>query len=892
MATDELLQKTVNLACEYTRGVRSRPVNATASAEDLRASLGGPLPEDGLEPEAVITALARNAEPGLVATSGPRFFGFVIGGSVPAALAADWLATAWDQNASLHVVSPAAAIIEEVTAPWILSLLGLPAACSVGFVTGGQMANFTCLAAARHDVLRQAGWSVEDDGLAGAPPVQVIVGAEAHATIFAALSMLGLGRNRATRVATDEQGRMRPDELVGVLQSSSGPTIVCAQAGNVNTGAFDPIREIARLTHECGGWLHVDGAFGLWARASAAIRPLVVGVEDADSWAIDAHKWLNVPYDSGIAIVGHPDAHRAAMRLSASYLKESGSSARDPDLWTPESSRRARGIAIYAALKSLGRRGAEALVDRCCGHARHMADRLGQAPCVTVLNDVVLNQVLARFDPPAGGDADRFTQAVLARVQSEGTCYPSGANWHGLEVMRISISNWSTTEEDIDASADAILKAATEEGLRWESGTGQRFVMRGNRFAPWLRAAAVFVVIGGADSVSAQAPQVSPSLIIMYADDLDRCPAQIDRAYALIESDTVNFVPHLFYRNDDDANVVSFCQRYDDHRVCAPITDSYVRAWQEGWEACFGAAVARGLDIAIVPHLDGAEASSRWRNEVGFDPSAAYPSPASRDADVSHSYREVFLEPLVAALERTVTPETHVSLALQGEMGRTVFEHPDEYLDILEALRARLGQRADAEVGISLNFNKLPGFMEIAWFEDSAEGRSRRAAVQRLVNRLDFLGLSAYRETHGAPTAFDFREAIRRFLLDWTYQDLSLPNGLPLTFSEVGIGGGRRDNDGRLPAQSALEAALHPWSGVFGVYDAATDPWRHPELRDFRRAYFTVLLDFLSNQVASSRVTKVFLWNIDSWDVLGLFPGMEPYRDEAIVDVLRTHNRR
>ena len=470
MTTDELLQKTATLACEYNRGVRSHRVNATASAEDLRASLGGPLPEDGLEPEEVITALARHAEPGLVATSGPRFFGFVIGGSVPAALAADWLATAWDQNASLHVVSPAAAIIEEVIALWILDLLGLPPTASIGFVTGGQMANFTCLSAARHEVLRQAGWPVEDDGLTAAPPVQVIVGAEAHATIFSSLSMLGLGRNRAIHVATDEQGRVRTNELAHVLRNCDGPTIVCAQAGNVSTGAFDPIEEIARLTHERGGWLHVDGAFGLWARVSAAVRSLVTGVEDADSWAVDAHKWLNVPYDSGIAIVKHPDAHRAAMRVSASYLKESGSSARDPDLWTPESSRRARGIAIYAALKSLGRRGVEALVDRCCGHARHMAERLGRVPGVKILNDVVLNQVLARFDPPTADSADRFTQAVLARVQSEGTCYPSGATWHGQEVMRISISNWSTTEADIDASADAILKAAADEGTLWRSG--------------------------------------------------------------------------------------------------------------------------------------------------------------------------------------------------------------------------------------------------------------------------------------------------------------------------------------------------------------------------------------------------------------------------------------
>ena len=459
MDTDELLRKTAELACVYTRSVAARPVNATATTDELRAALGGPLPEEGIDAGEVIERLARDTEPGLIGSSGPRYFGFVIGGSLPAALAAEWLATTWDQNCGIHVVSPAAAVVEEVVTPWLLQLLGLPPSCSIGFVTGGQMANFTCLAAARHEVLRRAGWSVGDDGLGDAPAVHVVVGAEAHTTIFTALSMLGLGRGRAVQVATDDQGRMRPAELAAALDRCEGPTIVCAQAGNVNTGAVDPLTEIARIAHDHGAWIHIDGAFGLWARASAARRHYLDGTEAADSWAVDAHKWLNVPYDSGLAIVAHPEAHRAAMTVTASYLIEAGSTAREPHWWVPESSRRGRGFAIYAALKSLGRRGVEAMVDRCCEHAVRMADRLRRTPGVAVLNDVVLNQALVRFEPSGGDDADVFTQAVIDRVQADGVCYMSGAVWHGMKVMRISVCNWSTTTEDIDRSIEAILSA-------------------------------------------------------------------------------------------------------------------------------------------------------------------------------------------------------------------------------------------------------------------------------------------------------------------------------------------------------------------------------------------------------------------------------------------------
>ena len=459
MDTDELLRKTSELARAYNGSVAARPVNATATTDELRAALGGPLPEDGIDADEVIGRLARDAEPGLVASSGPRFFGFVMGGSLPAALAAEWLTTAWDQNCGIHVVSPAAAVVEEVVTPWLLQLLDLPRSCSIGFVTGGQMANFTCLAAARHEVLRRAGWSVGDDGLGDAPTVHVVVGAEAHTTVFAALSMLGLGRRRAIQVATDDQGRMRSGELDAALGRCSGPTIVCAQAGNVNTGAVDPLTEAARIAHAHGAWLHVDGAFGLWGRASATRRHHLDGAERADSWAVDAHKWLNVPYDSGLAIVADPEAHRSAMALTASYLIEAGSTAREPHWWVPESSRRGRGFAIYAALKSLGRRGVEALVDRCCDHAARMADRLRGTPRVSVLNDVVMNQALVRFEPSSGSGADAYTQAVIDRIQADGVCYMSGTVWHGMKVMRISVSNWSTTTEDVDRSIEAILSA-------------------------------------------------------------------------------------------------------------------------------------------------------------------------------------------------------------------------------------------------------------------------------------------------------------------------------------------------------------------------------------------------------------------------------------------------
>jgi glutamate/tyrosine decarboxylase-like PLP-dependent enzyme len=459
--TEQALETAAAHATRFLRGLPERPVGARAGAEELRARLGGPLPDGPSDPAAVVAQLAELADDGVVASAGPRYFGFVVGGSLPAALAADWLAAAWDQNAGLFALGPAAATVEDVAAGWLTDLLGLPSTVSTGFVTGGQMASFTGLAAARHQVLAAAGWDVERDGLIGAPPVEVVVGAERHVTIDAALRFLGLGSGRLRVVGADGQGRMDAAALPEALAACQGPTIVCAQAGNVNTGAVDPLPAICAAAHERGAWVHVDGAFGLWAAASLALRHLVAGVEQADSVATDAHKWLNVPYDSGLVFVAHPEAHRAAFATVAGYLTPGERDQRDPDAYTAEFSRRARGFPVWAALRSLGRSGVADLVERCCGHARRFADTLGAAAGVEILNEVVLNQVLVRFLDP-GGDADGRTREVIRRVQADGTLWLSGTTWQGMAAMRISVSNWSTTDADVDRSVAAIL-AATKE---------------------------------------------------------------------------------------------------------------------------------------------------------------------------------------------------------------------------------------------------------------------------------------------------------------------------------------------------------------------------------------------------------------------------------------------
>ena len=458
---DGILRHTAGLAARFLADLDARPVAQPVDVQALVERLGGPLPASGCDARTVIDALVSASAPGLVASAGPRYFGFVTGGSVPAALAADWLTSAWDQNASLHVMSPAAAAAEIVAGAWLVELFGLPSGASVGFTTGATMANFTALAAARHAVLRRVGWDVETDGLVGAPAVTVVVGEDVHVSVLAAVQMLGLGRGRVRRVPVDGEGRMLVDRLATALTESPGPTIVCAQAGNVASGACDPFAEIAAVAERHGAWLHVDGAFGLWAATVPSLRTLVAGVERADSWATDAHKWLNVPYDSGLVMVRDREAHRAAMTLEAPYLTAAATVERDGSNWVPELSRRARGFTVYAALRALGRDGVAALVQRCCRLARRMAELLAEAPGVTVLNDVVLNQVLVAFTPAGGGDRDRFTREVIRRVQADGTCWAGGTVWRGRAAMRISISNWSTTTRDIERAAAAIRGACT-----------------------------------------------------------------------------------------------------------------------------------------------------------------------------------------------------------------------------------------------------------------------------------------------------------------------------------------------------------------------------------------------------------------------------------------------
>jgi glutamate/tyrosine decarboxylase-like PLP-dependent enzyme len=423
--------------------------------DELRSALGVAL-GDGRQPALqVIEELVAAADPGLVGTQSPRYFGFVIGGGLDAAIAADWLTSVWDQNAAGYPGGPSAAVAEEIACGWLLDILGLPADAGVGLTTGCQMAHFTCLAAARHRALADAGWDVEADGLFGAPPLRVLVGAKAHTTVFAALRMLGLGSRRVELVPADDQGRIRVSELERILSSGEGPAIVVAQVGEVNTGAIDAVPAIARLAREHNAWCHVDGAFGLWAAASPRLRGLVEGVAEADSWATDAHKWLNVPYDSGVAIVRDRTAHAAAMNsfAGAEYIPQPQHDERYEAEWVPEFSRRARGFPIYAALRELGRGGVAELVERCCDCARLMAEELARDSRATVLNDVVLNQVLVRFV----SDGANVTDDVIDGVQREGTCWMSGTTWDGEPAMRISVSNWRTAEDDIRRSAEAIL---------------------------------------------------------------------------------------------------------------------------------------------------------------------------------------------------------------------------------------------------------------------------------------------------------------------------------------------------------------------------------------------------------------------------------------------------
>jgi glutamate/tyrosine decarboxylase-like PLP-dependent enzyme len=451
-AYTEALDRAAAHASAWLGSLPSRAVPPRATADELRAGFGGPLPDGPADPADVIDLLAAAAEPGLTAMPSGRFFGWVIGGTLPAALGADWLVSAWDQNSGMRYATPATVAAEEAAADWLLDLLGLPPGADVGFVTGATMANFTGLAAGRQQVLTDAGWDLDRLGLSGAPRVRVLVGAERHDTVDLALRYLGLGA--PTVVAADDQGRIRLDALAEALAAGSGPSVVCLQAGNVHSGAFDPIAAATALAHEHGAWVHVDGAFGLWAAATPALRHLLEGYATADSWATDAHKTLNVPYDCGIAVVARPAPLRAALGVHASYLVNADVGRGDPLERVPELSRRARGVPVWAALRSLGRSGVADLVERLAGHARSIATGLAGIDGAEVLNDVVFTQVCVAF-----GDDER-TRCVTSRLLEDGTAWMSGSRWHDRDVLRVSVSNWSTDEADVAASVDAVRRAA------------------------------------------------------------------------------------------------------------------------------------------------------------------------------------------------------------------------------------------------------------------------------------------------------------------------------------------------------------------------------------------------------------------------------------------------
>jgi glutamate/tyrosine decarboxylase-like PLP-dependent enzyme len=456
----ELLQRTADLACDFLDTLDERPVFPTAPMDELGATLGGPLPDGASDPLKVIEALARDVDPGVVATAVGRYFGFVIGGALPAALAADWLTSTWDQCAGFSVLGPSASVVEEIVGEWLKDLLLLPQDASFALTTGCQMAHVTALAAARHEVLARKGWDVRERGLAGSPPITVVAGRQRHVTLDRALRLLGIGAAQIVLVPADDQGRMDPEKLRTTLGEIEGPAVVCAQAGEVNTGAFDPLAEIAEIVSPTDAWLHVDGAFGMWAAASPARAHLVDGIARGDSWAADAHNWLNVPYDCGLVFCANPASHYAAMTARAAYFEGAGEWARDAFDWTPESSRRARAFTVYAALRSLGRQGLAELVEQCCSRAQEFAAQSSELDGCTVLNDVVLNQVLFRFAD------DETTHAVLDSVQRSGEAWMGGTEWDGRAAIRLSVSNWRTTEDDIARTISAFEQALIETAVR------------------------------------------------------------------------------------------------------------------------------------------------------------------------------------------------------------------------------------------------------------------------------------------------------------------------------------------------------------------------------------------------------------------------------------------
>jgi glutamate/tyrosine decarboxylase-like PLP-dependent enzyme len=448
------LTRAAEAAIAYRTNVAAAETTPVASYADILDAFAGPLPESGGDAEAIIAELIERATPGIRASTGPRFFGWVIGQSHPTGVAADWLVSIWGQNAANVSAAPAASAVEAVAAGWLLELLGLPAEASVGFVTGATVANFVCLAAARSEVLRRVGWDVEADGMFGAPPINVLIGADAHATVFSGLKYLGLGAKRVTTIATDDAGRMRPAAFAAALKAASGPVIAIAQAGQINTGASDPFAEIASMAKEAGAWLHVDGAFGLWAQACPSRAHLTRGVELADSWATDGHKWLQTPYDSGFAIVRDAEAHARAMAISASYLPPAEGAERDPSTYVPELSRRARGFPAWAMIRQLGRAGIAEMVERHCAVAADMGARIAAEPGARLIMAPELNQFMLRF-----GDSDAATKAVIARVQEDAVAYIGGAEWRGEWVMRVSVSSGATTIDEGRIAAEAVIAA-------------------------------------------------------------------------------------------------------------------------------------------------------------------------------------------------------------------------------------------------------------------------------------------------------------------------------------------------------------------------------------------------------------------------------------------------
>jgi glutamate/tyrosine decarboxylase-like PLP-dependent enzyme len=448
----EPLEAASRLALSYLEQLDSQPVAPTASVDELRSRLAKPLTDHSTHPTQVITELAADVEGGIMASAGGRFFGWVIGGALPAALAADWLTSTWDQNAGLYASGPAAAIVEEVAGGWLKEIFGVPATASFALVTGCQMAHATCLAAARHAMLHRRGWDVEQRGLFGAPPIRLLSSSERHGTFERAVRFLGFGMQQSKYLPTDEQGCLREDALEQALREDpEWPAIVLLQAGDVNIGAFDSFETLIPIAKRYGAWVHVDGAFGLWAAASPRFRHLVKGVEMADSWATDGHKWLNVPYDCGYALVAHPDAQRASMSYRAPYLTHAAN-ARDQMDWTPEWSRRARGFATYAAIRQLGRNGIADLVERCCLHAHSLVTRIGSLPGAEILWEPVINQGLVGF-----GD-DRRTDEVIAAIVATGEAFLGGTTWRGRRAMRVSVCNWKTSEQDVDRAVAAVAR--------------------------------------------------------------------------------------------------------------------------------------------------------------------------------------------------------------------------------------------------------------------------------------------------------------------------------------------------------------------------------------------------------------------------------------------------